>query len=80
MIPKGSWVTGASVDWSANRNVTFIFEPGAVIDHGAFTVDLPEKVAMEPGAKFTGTGAITADDRGRDRSYSLSGVRLCPIR
>lgn len=59
VFPKGAYTIGQNVDWSANRNVTFVFEPGCVISHSTFTIVLPERVDIQLGASFSGTGAIT---------------------
>jgi hypothetical protein len=54
----GTWTVSANVDWSAYTNVTFKFLPGAVLSHGAFTINIPN---IDAGLQqvFSGTGAVT---------------------
>jgi hypothetical protein len=57
-LRPGTWVISSNADWSAYTNVTFKIVPGAVISHGAFTVNIPN-----PDAKlyqiFSGAGIVT---------------------
>jgi len=58
VLEPGMWVISSNVDWSAYTNVTFRVMPGAIISHGAFTVNIPNLVAgLYP--LFSGTGAVT---------------------
>ena len=58
LLRPGTWVISSSVDWSAYTNVTFKLPPGAVLSHGAFTVNIPN---LEAGLYqvFSGAGAVT---------------------
>jgi len=59
LLRPGTWVISSNADWSAYTNVTFKIVPGAVISHGAFTINIPY---FEAGLYqvFDGTGLITA--------------------
>ncbi|WP_126172645.1 tail fiber domain-containing protein [Altericroceibacterium xinjiangense] len=59
VFPKGNWSLATDADWSAYRNVTLRFEPGALVSHGGHAVILPERVEIGLGAGFAGTGAVT---------------------
>lgn len=63
VIPEGVYTIGSNVDWSAYKNVTLVLEPGAVINHGAFNVTLPERVEVGLGAGFVGTGTRTVKNK-----------------
>jgi len=58
LLRPGTWVISSNADWSAYTNVTFKIVPGAVISHGAFTVNLPN---LDAGlyTVFSGTGIVT---------------------
>lgn len=58
VLRPGTWVISANADWSAYTNVTFKFAPGAVISHGAYTVNIPNPEAGMCQI-LTGTGAVT---------------------
>ena len=53
-----TYTIGQNVNWSAYTNVTFKIVPGAVISHGAFTVNIPNPDAGLYQI-FSGTGAVT---------------------
>ncbi len=56
----GTWVIGAAADWSAYTNVTFKIVPGAVISHGAFTVNIPNRsIGNTPFKWLDGSGLVT---------------------
>ena len=57
-LSAGTWVISSSVDWSAYTNVTFVFAPGAVLSHGAFTVNIPNVYAANYSWN-SGAGAVT---------------------
>jgi hypothetical protein len=63
IFPRGSYTLSAAADWSAYRNVTFVFEAGARINQSTNTVVLPERVEVGMGAGFTGTGAVTQKNK-----------------
>lgn len=58
VLRPGTWVIGANTDWSAYTNVTFRILPGALISHGAYTLNIPN---VDAGLYqiFSGTGAVT---------------------
>jgi len=58
LLRPGTWVISSNVDWSAYTNVTFKIVPGAVISHGAFTVNLPN-LGVAFYQVFSGTGTVT---------------------
>lgn len=62
ITPPGTWTTGVR-DFSAYRNLTFVFRPGARINQGANAVVLPERVEMSLGTSFTGTGPVTTKNK-----------------
>lgn len=55
---KTEYVVGANLNLSAYTNITFQFERGAVLTHGAFTLNIPN---IEAGRYqiFDGTGTVT---------------------
>lgn len=57
VTPKRAWST-TSRDYSNYRNITFVFQPGALIANGGATVTLPERVEIGLGAGFTGAGLV----------------------
>ena len=57
-LSPGSWVFDENVDWSSYTNVTFNIPPGALIAHGAYTLNLPNPNAGEYQI-FDGSGAVT---------------------
>ena len=60
LLRPGTWVISSNADWSAYTNVTFKIVPGAVISHGAFTVNIPNRIMEStPFQWLTGTGAVT---------------------
>ena len=58
LLRPGTWVISSNANWSAYTNVTFKIEPGAVISHGAFTVNIPNLDASLYQI-FSGTGLVT---------------------
>ena len=64
MLRPGTWVISSNADWSAYKNVTFRIVPGAVISHGAFTVNIPNRF-LDGGPFYwlTGTGTVTLSGR-----------------
>lgn len=58
LLRPGTWVISSNADWSAYTNVTFNIVPGAVISHGAFTVNIPNPQAGLYKI-FDGTGVIS---------------------
>jgi hypothetical protein len=65
VFPEGTWIVNTNTDWSAYKNVTFIFYQGAVLSHSTFNVTLPQNV--ETGTTinncFSGTGTLTVKNK-----------------
>jgi len=60
LLRPGTWVISSDADWSAYKNVVFRIVPGAVISHGAFTLNIPNRdIGAVPFKWLTGTGAVT---------------------
>jgi hypothetical protein len=64
LIRPGTWTISANRDWSAYTNITFHILPGALLSHGAFTLNIPNPVA-EPVQWLTGAGAVTFSGKPR---------------
>lgn len=58
VLRPGTWVISSNADWSSYTNVTFKFADGAVLSHGAFTINIPYIEANRTQI-FSGTGTIT---------------------
>lgn len=58
LLRPGTWIISSNADWSAYTNVTFKIVPGAMISHGAFTVNIPN-AGQGPYQWLVGTGAVT---------------------
>jgi len=58
VLEPGIWVISSNADWSAYTNITFKIMPGAIISHGAFTVNIPN-LAAGLYQVFSGTGTVT---------------------
>lgn len=58
VLEPGTWVISQNIDWSSYTNVIFKFSNGAVLSHGAYTVNIPN---VDAGLYqiFDGTGTIT---------------------
>jgi len=68
-IAPGTWTISANVDWSSYTNVTIRFAPGAILSHGAYTIDLYSPDLIESGPVqqiFSGEGTV---------SFSVPGVQ-----
>ena len=65
VFPEGTWVVGANTDWSAYKNVTFVFYQGAVLSHSTFNVTLPQNVETGTAINncFSGTGTVTVKNK-----------------
>jgi hypothetical protein len=65
VFPEGTWVVGADTDWSAYKNVTFVFYQGAVLSHSSFNVTLPQNVETGTAINncFSGTGVLTVKNK-----------------
>ena len=59
LLRPGTWVISSNADWSVYTNVTFKIVPGAVISHGAFTVNIPNLDLTGLHQRFSGAGAVT---------------------
>ena len=65
VIPTGSWLVSSTVDWSAYKNVTFVIENGAVINHGANNITFPQNVETGTSINncFVGAGTVTVKNK-----------------
>jgi hypothetical protein len=65
VIPTGSWLVSSTVDWSPYKNVTFVIENGAVINHGANNITFPTNVetGTSVNACFVGAGTVTVKNK-----------------
>lgn len=65
VIPVGTWLVSSTVDWSSYKNVTFVIENGAVIDHGAYNITFPQNVETGTAINdcFTGAGTVTVKNK-----------------
>jgi hypothetical protein len=65
VFPEGTWVVDANTDWSAYKNVTFIFYQGAVLSYGTYNVTLPQNVETGTAINncFSGTGVLTVKNK-----------------
>lgn len=65
VIPVGNWLVTSTVDWSNYKNVTFVIENGAVIDHGANNITFPQNVETGTAINtcFTGAGTVTVKNK-----------------
>lgn len=57
-LSPGSWVIDENVDWSSYTNVFFNIPPGAILSHGAYTVNIPNPTAGLYQI-FNGSGTVT---------------------
>lgn len=65
VFPEGTWIVGTNTDWSAYKNVTFVFYQGAVLSHSTFDVTLPQNVETGTAINncFSGTGVLTVKNK-----------------
>jgi len=60
VLRPGTWVVSANVDWSAYGNITLKLAPGAVLSHGAYTINWGGAIDALPDQQIaSGTGAWT---------------------
>lgn len=73
---------GRDVDWSAYTKITLKPMPGAILSHGAYTINWGGKLDVLPGQQvFNGTGVVTLADKeiypdlfGADNSGSVESI------
>lgn len=65
VIPTGDWQIASTVDWSSYKNVTFVIENGAVINHGANNITFPTNVETGTSINncFVGSGTVTVKNK-----------------
>jgi len=65
VFPEGTWIVNTNTDWSAYKNVTFVFYQGAVLSHSTYNVTLPQNVETGTAINncFSGTGTLTVKNK-----------------
>ena len=53
-----TYTVGQNIDWSTYTNVSFVVKPGAILSHGAYTLNIPN-LSAGSSQVFSGTGTVT---------------------